>query len=418
MATNMDTVRQLSKARDALQNAFELCHREAINSSEQWLLTGCYEELKDIFNNIEKIDKDAQSQLVALKEDDLLQAHFTESLNLRLIRRKQLTQVKMLITPASEAAKILSTNLDIKPVKTAQLPKLKLPTFDGSYTEFTSFWDTIESDVLGGQYSDITKFNYIMGQLRGTAQEAVRGIHASGANLPNLISILMDRFGQKRKIIRAHANSVFDLQAPTSSHASLTKFFNSVNADLRSLEHLGVDMDTCSAFVVPILERKIPKQLLEKMGTCNQGDSFQMSLFWKAFQEQLENIGERHEVQSIQTSTKPSHQTNSNPSTTSVFAALSAGGSRNKCPFCDNDHFAVQCQLAPTQRLETAKNKKLCFCCLKKHPSGGCKAKDYRPSCRTCNTSRHHTALHDAFFSNSSTSGVTTRKLGATSQPQ
>jgi hypothetical protein len=34
--------------------------------------------------------------------------------------------------------------------RTAELPKLKLPTFDGTYTQWTAFWDTVTTDVING----------------------------------------------------------------------------------------------------------------------------------------------------------------------------------------------------------------------------------------------------------------------------
>jgi hypothetical protein len=154
-----------------------------------------------------------------------------------------------------------------KSPKTAQLPKLKLPTFDGSFTKWTAFWDTVSADVLKGDYADITKFNYIVGQLEGTALDSVTGIHASGDNLGTLTKVLDERFGQPRKIIRAHVTELLDLPNPVHTYASLSGFYNKVMGNIRSLETLKVDIAECAAILVPIIERKLPKILREKMGT-------------------------------------------------------------------------------------------------------------------------------------------------------
>jgi len=278
----------------------------------------------------------------------------------------------------------------------AKLPKLQLPTFDGTYTKWTAFWDTMQADVMSGSYSNITKFNYIMGQLKGSALEAVRGIHASGENLSNLVQILMERFGQKRKIIRSHVNNMIDTSAPSYSYGSLTKFYNQINGDLRSLEHLGVPIEECAAFVVPILEKKIPKQMQEKMGTCGQGERFVLKLFLKAFQEHLENLGEQNDglKSPVRQTMEPTKQ--QNITTTESFVNMTTPRRRN-CEICGDEHFAVQCSLNPKERLETVKSKKLCFICLKKHGFGACQSGSNMPSCRTCKRSRHHTALHDSF---------------------
>ncbi|XP_064629241.1 uncharacterized protein LOC135488536 [Lineus longissimus] len=139
------------------------------------------------------------------------------------------------------------------------------------------------ADVLKENYENITKFNYIVGQLEGNALDAVAGIHASGDNLTTLIEVLEERFGQTRKIIRAHVTNLLDIPNPSYNHASLRGFYNKVMGDMRSLETLKVDTHECSSVLVPILERKLPKILREKMGTSDQGDRFDLSKFMKSF---------------------------------------------------------------------------------------------------------------------------------------
>ena len=339
--------------RSAKQTAFDATLKETdafitkdLEEKEATELEALLEQLKETFDDILKRDEDIEAKVLATGEKDDLTAEITsvstqkQKNRIGLMRvRKAFERYKAKTTAKSSVA--ASATTPTSKTRTAQLPKLRLPFFDGSYTQFTSFWEIIQSDVLSGDYSDITKFNYIFGQLRGTAAEAVRGIHASGENLNNLVEILKDRFGKKRKIIRAHVANILDYPVPSFNHAALNRFYNQIYGDLRSLEHLGVNLEECASFIVPILERKVPKQMMEKMGTCGQGDIFALKLFLGSFSEHLENNGEQHETTSENKHRERNQR--SNPSSTESFVSTSSSGSNRtkRCAFCDGDHFPV-----------------------------------------------------------------------------
>ena len=51
-----------------------------------------------------------------------------------------------------------------------KLPKITLPTFDGSYTKWCTFWDSYESAVHSNpELTDIVKFNYLQSLLQKSA---------------------------------------------------------------------------------------------------------------------------------------------------------------------------------------------------------------------------------------------------------
>ncbi|XP_074649002.1 uncharacterized protein LOC141904319 [Tubulanus polymorphus] len=154
------------------------------------------------------------------KDDDEFEKEIKDSNERRSQERIRLLKIKKYLENLNHHNTKPEQIQDTDTQKTAQLPKLKLPTFSGNYTDWTSFWETIQADVLMGKFSQITKFNYIIGQLRGNALDAVKGIHASGSNLDSLISILTDRFGQKRKIVRAYVNNLYELPPAAMNFAS------------------------------------------------------------------------------------------------------------------------------------------------------------------------------------------------------
>jgi hypothetical protein len=142
-------------------------------------------EMKGTFDQILQLDYKIEEKLVDLKketDDEVAAASKNRTTNrFRMMKiKRRIDEVKTKdkgLPPTIPASSLPATP------RTAQLPKLKLPTFDGSYTKWSAFWDAIRADVLTGSYAYITKFNYIFGQLQGTAREACMGIHASGENL-------------------------------------------------------------------------------------------------------------------------------------------------------------------------------------------------------------------------------------------
>ena len=58
-----------------------------------------------------------------------------------------------------------------------KLPKLSLPTFDGNVLHWQEFWDVFDAAVhQQTAISDVTKFGYLKGSLRGSAASAIYGI--------------------------------------------------------------------------------------------------------------------------------------------------------------------------------------------------------------------------------------------------
>ena len=60
--------------------------------------------------------------------------------------------------------------------KTAKLPKITLPLFSGDPLQYNNFWDSFKHSVHDRSYlSGATKFNYLIGQLRGEAARLLSG---------------------------------------------------------------------------------------------------------------------------------------------------------------------------------------------------------------------------------------------------
>jgi len=64
-----------------------------------------------------------------------------------------------------------------------KLPKIKLPYFDGSYDNWSAFYDTFQSLIhKNNKISDIEKFHYLRGALKDSAAKVIQHLEVSAMN--------------------------------------------------------------------------------------------------------------------------------------------------------------------------------------------------------------------------------------------
>ena len=98
-----------------------------------------------------------------------------------------------------------------------KLPKLTLPKFRGSITNWISFWDAYNSAVHNNtMLSKVDKFNYLNSLLEGEAKRSIQGLTLSEANYDSAVEILHERFGKPQQIISAHMDEIVKLPPSTS----------------------------------------------------------------------------------------------------------------------------------------------------------------------------------------------------------
>ncbi|XP_017468697.1 PREDICTED: uncharacterized protein LOC108360780 [Rhagoletis zephyria] len=82
-----------------------------------------------------------------------------------------------------------------------RLPKLRLPKFDGKYTEYSRFMHTFESLVHDdASLTTIDKFNYLMDCLSGPARAVAEPFEVTESNYPRALQRLKERFDNKTLI--------------------------------------------------------------------------------------------------------------------------------------------------------------------------------------------------------------------------
>lgn len=84
-----------------------------------------------------------------------------------------------------------------------KLPRIELPTFNGKYEDWHSFFDMFNSLIHSNrEISDTQKFHYLRSSLKGDAAEIVSSLEISGSNYADAWTRLKKRYDNKRLIVQ------------------------------------------------------------------------------------------------------------------------------------------------------------------------------------------------------------------------
>lgn len=273
----------------------------------------------------------------------------------------------------------------------AKLPKLEVRKFNGKLHEWQEFWDSFvsaihENDAL----SDADKFAYLRGLLLEPARSAIAGFALTSANYESAVELLKKRYGKKIAIQRAYVNELLYMR-PLYNDADtprLRSLYDFAETKYRALQALGVDEETYSAIVVPMVLEKIPDALRL---TITRGKQY---LEW-TLGDLLAALLVEVELREDNCLTRPrAGHTNENrkgPLTGSALFAMK--GEDRRCAFCLGDHPHEECRriMNIEERKLIARKFARCFKCIEKgHRARDCKS-DVK--CKICKGNGHHVSL-------------------------
>ena len=95
-------------------------------------------------------------------------------------------------------------------VKSAvKLPRLIIKEFDGDVLEWNSFIDSFKAAVHESTITDVEKFNYLRGYLKGAALKTVDGLLLCNENYEKALELLEQPYGNQEVIISKHVKHVY-----------------------------------------------------------------------------------------------------------------------------------------------------------------------------------------------------------------
>ena len=414
--------------RKSLHELFiEIRHIESNNltANDQPLLQAYIDTLESENVRLNEIH-DEIIDLIAGEDDQLdeeiasqVSKHFKFGMDIR----KAMSLVRNHIAMITKEKDSVSTNSDDVSAScrknSAKLPKLNIKYFEGNPLHWKSFFDSFTHMIDKANISDVEKFSYLVSYLKGQAAETLSGLNLTNDNYKVALELLKKRFGDDQVLISAHMNALLKLDSVRSIKdiQSLRKSFDNIEAQIRSLQNLGVQSKQYGPMLIPILNSKFPDDLnlliSRKMGRG----------VWD-INELLENLSEEIEARER---LAPSSDSKVPYTTDALFTDFkfkgnykggfaknnykgdfgknnsrsdfgknnfrSDFGKKIKCVFCDSEnHLAQGCTIITDIKTRKAiiSNKGRCFKCIRTgHLSKMCHSNIVCYSCKD----NHHAAL-------------------------
>ena len=144
-----------------------------------------------------------------------------------------------------------------------KLPKLEIVKFKGDYTKWQSFIESFKAAIhSSATLSNIDKFNYLRCYVARDAFNTIEGLSLTNDNYIKALELLEDRYVNKQAIITAHTKNLLKLRRVETDLEviSLRRLYDDVQAQVRSLQRLGINEENYGTFLAPIIMELLPHE--------------------------------------------------------------------------------------------------------------------------------------------------------------
>lgn len=311
---------------------------------------------------------------------------------------------------------------------TIKLPEMRLPTFDGTIENWTSYFDSFSSMI--DQNSDLTsvqKLQYLRSTLTGRAAASIQCLSTTDANYVDAIEILKEKFDCKRRILKRHCDAILEIpKLSRDSPEALGELVDTIRQNLRSLKNLRIDTASWDCMLVSIILSKLSAdtawhweltlknkdmpshkhllEFIEKRANCAPAipprTTFTSGQNNRAVPKPtFKQPTKGYAFATAKMRHSPQHQHEASTSKYEIVTPARAdtpatADTLPKCPVCHGPHGIWRCEnfhsSTVEQRLTAVKRASLCRNCLRTHHDAElCR----RGTCRICQQP-HHTLLH------------------------
>lgn len=282
---------------------------------------------------------------------------------------------------------------DTHAISQSHMPKIKLPPFEGEYSDWETFQDRFSALIIKNHtLNDFARMHYLTSSLKGRALDCINNLPVTADNFQIAWDTLTARFENKTRLLASHFSNLFQLSAMNKESVSELQFLidkvNIAIASMRNLDHTPSDL--WEDFLVHLITNKLDgaSKKAWNLKTSDADTPPSYDSLNRFLQSRIRAL-EEYKSQSDSTPSKPSNSKR-------IHVATASNTSNSLCPLCKLRHYLYLCPKfvaqAPIQRRETIKRLKRCFNCLSSaHSVLECKSVH---SCRTCHK-RHHTLIHN-----------------------
>ena len=160
--------------------------------------------------------------------------------------------------PEEATGSRISTNSGLQNGR-LKLPKLDLPKFDGSYSQWASF-----SDLFNGAkdssttLTDPQKLFYFKGLLTGEASRLVASVTVTDANHEVAEEMLKSRYDNRRAIVREHMSKIIHAAPVTKQDpVAVRSLWQGVAEQRRALTALGIQSHEMDIYTIHLVVDKL-----------------------------------------------------------------------------------------------------------------------------------------------------------------
>jgi len=336
---------------------------------------------------------------------------------------------------------------ETNPVFANTLPRLQLPRFAGDPLEWPAFISLFKCLVHDQPITDTQRMTHLQRTLDGDAKKLISGMLNHGHMYKTALTELEEHFGNEEAVARAYLRTIFDHPRVTDDNfLALRSFYNTLHVAVSTLNNLNYSNDLAATDNLRRAVGKLPESLKQQWGerkvemmprrsTLVDFDEWLRArvrakaavadnptrgqartnasgrLNQPAASKGRSNANVYQPRASLLTTNVNKRNASSaeEPKTTVPTSNASPSNRQSKdtktynseeCPVCQQKHSIEKCErfksMSVNERAKLAKEKTLCFFCLKstEHIARFCK-RTTRCDVGDCNK-RHHPLLHGA----------------------
>ena len=251
---------------------------------------------------------------------------------------------------------------------TMKLPKTDLRKFSGDVLDWPEFWDIFRVAVHDNpEIPSVQKFVYLKSLLTSKAAGYVANIKTEEANYDVAVQRLQSRYGKDEVQRNRLMSKLADMKPLKQSNKAMRDAVDELCATVGALQVQGVTPEQYGAFLMPLIESKLPKDwrlewAREKAGLAKDDVTFSKLL---DFMERELEIRE-----SANPSDEKNQSTKQQPMAKGKTPLATGSGLMAKhvtCTFCKGPHSPSDCPvpMSVEARFYKVREAKACFRCVR-----------------------------------------------------
>ncbi|XP_034936335.1 uncharacterized protein [Chelonus insularis] len=236
------------------------------------------------------------------------------------------------------------------PFTRAQLPEIKLKSFDGQYSTWPEFRDLFKSLVIDRHgLANVEKLHYLKSSLTGLPALLIKNIPLNDDSFESAWRTLTERYDDKERLIFSHIDSLLtNSPAPIKTAQDIDQLSGNLRQNLDALRSLNVPVQHWDYILITIVTKKLDSSLREawevkrssSTGTTQLGD---LMRFLNARARALESA----HPSSNQSNSSTSHNKGAIQKKSTQQARSSHQASQKSdypCDLCKGNHYIVACE--------------------------------------------------------------------------